>query len=194
MVDVVVARPAVTMAAGRPPPAVEIRQLSLVFAAGDAAVTALADVDLTVDPGDFVSPIGPGGCGKTALLRAMADLERASSGEVRVNGVRPDTAPLARAYGYVLQAPALCLAHGCCATSPCRWRSWRWRRPSGSRAACSSSSTSAALSANFPGSFPAACSSGCPSPARFCVDPALLLMDEPFGRARRDHPPEQNLR
>src|ERR1700730_8738820 len=182
MVDVVVARPAVTMAPGRPPPAVEIRKLNLVFDAGDTAVTALADVDLTVDPGDFVSPIGPSGCGKTTLERVMADLERASSGEVRVNGVSPDAARVARAYGYVFRAPALCLAHGCCATSPCRWRAWRWRRPSGSsaRAACSSSSTSAASSANFSGSFPAACSSGCPSRA-LSVDPALLLRDEPFG-------------
>src|ERR1700730_3382974 len=107
MVDVVVARPAVTMAPGRPPPAVEIRKLNLVFDAGDTAVTALADVDLTVDPGDFVSLIGPSGCGKTTLLRVMADLERASSGEVRGNGVSPDAARLAGAYGYVFQAPAL---------------------------------------------------------------------------------------
>src|SRR6202521_923546 len=113
MVDDVVARPAVTMAAGRPPPAVEIGKLNLVFDAGDAAVTALADVDLTVDPGDFVSPIGPSGCGKTTVER-VADLERASSGEVRVNGVSPDAARVARAYGYVFRAPALCLAHGCC--------------------------------------------------------------------------------
>jgi ABC-type glutathione transport system ATPase component len=168
VVDVVVARPAVTMAAGRPPPAVAIRKLDLVFDAGDAAATALADVDLTVDPGDFVSPIGPSGSGKTALLRVVADLERASSDEVRVNGVSPDAARLARAYGHVFQAPALCLAHGVAQRRLAAGDHGDGEgRAARARAGCSSSSTSAASSANFPGSFPAACSSGCPSPARF---------------------------
>jgi NitT/TauT family transport system ATP-binding protein len=41
------------------PPAVEIHGLNLVFDTGDAPVTALANVDLTVARGDFVSLIGP---------------------------------------------------------------------------------------------------------------------------------------
>src|SRR5215469_322288 len=94
-------------AAGRAPAAVEIRDLNLVFDATDAPVRALAEVNLTVNKGDFVSLIGPSGCGKTTLLRVIADLERATSGTVLVNGVTPEAARLSRAYGYVFQAPAL---------------------------------------------------------------------------------------
>ncbi len=87
--------------------AVEVRGASLVFNAADAPVHALSNIDLAIRPGEFVSLIGPSGCGKTTLLRVIADLERVSSGEVRVNGVTPHEARLARAYGYVFQAPAL---------------------------------------------------------------------------------------
>jgi NitT/TauT family transport system ATP-binding protein len=51
--------------------------------------------------------IGPSGCGKTTLMRVIADLEQISGGQVLVNGVTPHEARLARAYGYVFQAPAL---------------------------------------------------------------------------------------
>ncbi|MGL6181631.1 MAG: ABC transporter ATP-binding protein, partial [Aestuariivirga sp.] len=49
----------------------------------------------------------PSGCGKTTLLRVIADLEQASSGQISVNGMSPQDARLKRAYGYVFQAPAL---------------------------------------------------------------------------------------
>jgi NitT/TauT family transport system ATP-binding protein len=88
-------------------PVVEIAGLNLVFQTADTPVTALSNVDLTVNKGDFVSLIGPSGCGKTTLLRVIADLERASSGTVKVNGVSPEAARLNRAYGYVFQAAAL---------------------------------------------------------------------------------------
>jgi len=107
MVDLLDERPAVTAPRSGAPPAVEIEKLNLVFDAGDAPVHALADVDLTVGKGEFVSLIGPSGCGKTTLLRVMADLERATSGRVRVNGMSPEAARRERAYGYVFQAPAL---------------------------------------------------------------------------------------
>jgi NitT/TauT family transport system ATP-binding protein len=88
-------------------PVVEISALGLDFTTTDGPVTALADVNLTVNKGDFVSLIGPSGCGKTTLLRVIADLERATSGKVEVNGMSPEAARLKRAYGYVFQAPAL---------------------------------------------------------------------------------------
>jgi len=94
-------------AAGATPAVVAARGVSLVFESGGHRVTALAGVDLTIAAGDFVSLIGPSGCGKTTLLRAIADLERPSSGELLVNGMTPAEARKRRSYGYVFQAPAL---------------------------------------------------------------------------------------
>jgi NitT/TauT family transport system ATP-binding protein len=87
--------------------AVSVRRASVVYPAADAPVRALHDVDLAIAPGEFVALIGPSGCGKTTLLRVIADLEPISGGEVLVNGMTPRDARLARAYGYVFQAPAL---------------------------------------------------------------------------------------
>lgn len=88
-------------------PAVEVKDLNLVFETADAPVHALSQVDLTVEKGEFVSFIGPSGCGKTTLLRVIADLQQATSGKIEVNGTSPQAARLDRAYGYVFQAPAL---------------------------------------------------------------------------------------
>ena len=87
--------------------AVEVRNASVVYQTADTPVHALSDIDLTIAEGEFVSLIGPSGCGKTTLMRVVADLEHISAGQVLVNGVSPHDARLARAYGYVFQAPAL---------------------------------------------------------------------------------------
>ena len=81
--------------------------LSLTFETGDGPVHALKDVNLSVDKGEFVSFIGPSGCGKTTLLRAIAALEHPTAGTLTVNGMSPDEARRARAYGYVFQAAGL---------------------------------------------------------------------------------------
>jgi NitT/TauT family transport system ATP-binding protein len=87
--------------------AVVADNLCVRFGTGEGATMALSDIDLTIGQGDFVSLIGPSGCGKTTLLRAIADLVQPTSGLLRVNGMTPEAARLARAYGYVFQAPAL---------------------------------------------------------------------------------------
>nr|WP_295775086.1 ABC transporter ATP-binding protein [Rhodoferax sp.] len=87
--------------------AVEVHNASLVYQTADTPVKALSNIDLSIGEGEFVSLIGPSGCGKTTLLRVIADLEQISEGTVLVNGVSPHDARLARAYGYVFQAPAL---------------------------------------------------------------------------------------
>jgi NitT/TauT family transport system ATP-binding protein len=87
-------------------PVVRVRDLSVVFPS-DPPVVALRSVGLDIAEGEFISLIGPSGCGKTTLLRVIADLEQASSGEVTVNGLSAREARLNRAYGYVFQAPAL---------------------------------------------------------------------------------------
>jgi NitT/TauT family transport system ATP-binding protein len=88
-------------------PVIAARDLSLAFVTADGPVQALDRIDVTVEQGAFVSLIGPSGCGKTTLLRVIADLERPTGGAITVNGMTSEAARLARAYGYVFQAPAL---------------------------------------------------------------------------------------
>jgi NitT/TauT family transport system ATP-binding protein len=88
-------------------PVIEARGLGLTFQTNDGPIHALKDVNLTVEKGDFVSFIGPSGCGKTTFLRAIAALEHPTEGTLSVNGMDPDAARQARAYGYVFQAAGL---------------------------------------------------------------------------------------
>ncbi|WP_439957636.1 ABC transporter ATP-binding protein [Paracoccus albicereus] len=81
--------------------------VDLTFQTADGPVHALKGVDLTINRGEFVSFIGPSGCGKTTFLRAIAALETPTGGSLTVNGMTPDQARRARAYGYVFQAPGL---------------------------------------------------------------------------------------
>ena len=90
--------------------AVDVQGASVIYPTAqphDPPVHALSSIDLQIQQGEFVSLIGPSGCGKTTLLRVIADLEPITAGQVQVNGLTPQAARLARAYGYVFQAPAL---------------------------------------------------------------------------------------
>ena len=85
----------------------EIRNLFKSFADGQtgAATSVLEGIDLTVDSGSFVSIIGPSGCGKTTLLRIIAGLENATSGEILIHGQTP--AEPWQQVGFVFQEYAL---------------------------------------------------------------------------------------
>ncbi len=73
-------------------PAIRIRGVRKVFAAGRGEVTALDGIDLDVAPGELVCLLGPSGCGKSTLLNAIAGFSPPTSGTVLANG-RPVTAP-----------------------------------------------------------------------------------------------------
>ncbi|MDE2506563.1 MAG: ATP-binding cassette domain-containing protein, partial [Planctomycetota bacterium] len=49
-------------------------------------IPVLVDLDLTVAEGEFLALMGPSGSGKTTLLNLIAGLDRATSGELAVNG------------------------------------------------------------------------------------------------------------
>ncbi len=88
--------------------AVEVRKVSKVFNAGmPDSVPALVDIDLTIEPGEFVSLIGPSGCGKSTQLRLIANLVEPTTGEVLVNGKPARTARLDQDYGMAFQQAGL---------------------------------------------------------------------------------------
>ena len=95
------------MAGSSPETVVSASDLSLIFETNDGPVHALKDINLEIGRGAFVSFIGPSGCGKTTFLRVIAALEHPTAGEISVNGMTPDEARRARAYGYVFQAAGL---------------------------------------------------------------------------------------
>lgn len=69
---------------------------------------ALKNIDLEVDTGSLVSLLGPSGCGKTTLLRIIAGLESADSGQILLNGVDVTHTPVqARKIGFMFQSYAL---------------------------------------------------------------------------------------
>ncbi|MCK5930706.1 MAG: ABC transporter ATP-binding protein [Fulvimarina manganoxydans] len=180
-------------------PVIETRGLNLIFETADAPVQALKDIDLSIGAGEFVSLIGPSGCGKTTLLRVIADLEQPTGGSITVNGMRPDEARQARAYGYVFQAAAL----------------YPWRTIEknialpleifGLSKAEQDKRIAAGLDlvglSGFGKKFPWQLSGGMQQRASIAralsFDPDLLLMDEPFGALDeivRDHLNEELLK
>jgi NitT/TauT family transport system ATP-binding protein len=70
-----------------PTSAIELRAVTKRFRTPDGgAYTALHDLDLTVEPGEFCAVVGPTGCGKSTTLTLVSGLERATEGEVLVDG------------------------------------------------------------------------------------------------------------
>jgi putative ABC transport system ATP-binding protein len=66
--------------------AIEVRELTKVYAEGAAAARALDGVDLDVDRGEVVLLMGPSGSGKTTLVSIMGCILRATSGSVKIAG------------------------------------------------------------------------------------------------------------
>jgi NitT/TauT family transport system ATP-binding protein len=178
--------------------AVDVRSVSLTFETGDGKVDALSNVSLQIVEGEFVSFIGPSGCGKTTMLRLIADLQQPTSGTLLVNGVSAGQARLERRYGYVFQAPAL---------FPWRTIEKNLKLPLEVMGFSDSEQRQRAARylalvnlTGFERKYPWQLSGGMQqrvSIARaLSFDPALLLMDEPFGALDeivRDHLNEQLL-
>jgi putative ABC transport system ATP-binding protein len=70
----------------RAPTAVSLERVTKQYGEGEGAVTALADIDLTVPAAEFVSVMGPSGSGKSSLLNVIAGLDTPTTGRVVVAG------------------------------------------------------------------------------------------------------------
>jgi len=88
--------------------AVQVTGVSKIFNQGTPKqVDALIDVNLTVEPGEFVSLIGPSGCGKSTLLRLIANLLEPTTGSIMVNGKSASQSRLDQDYGMAFQQAGL---------------------------------------------------------------------------------------
>jgi NitT/TauT family transport system ATP-binding protein len=104
----IIGRPAV--AEGRVPtapaaPVIAVRRLSKSYATADGPVAALEDIDFAVADGEFIAVLGPSGCGKSTLLKILAGLFPPSGGEASLRGTAI-TGPR-RDIGVVFQSPVL---------------------------------------------------------------------------------------
>jgi NitT/TauT family transport system ATP-binding protein len=66
--------------------AIRLDRVTKVFGHGASTTTALSDVRLSVEPGEFVTVLGASGCGKSTMLSLVAGLDTPTSGTVSVGG------------------------------------------------------------------------------------------------------------
>jgi NitT/TauT family transport system ATP-binding protein len=85
-------------------PLLSVRNLNKSFPTRDGALVALGDVSFDVYPGEFVSIVGPSGCGNTTLLKIIAGLLPKSEGEIEVDREQFDPS---REVGFVFQKSLL---------------------------------------------------------------------------------------
>jgi NitT/TauT family transport system ATP-binding protein len=150
---------------------------------GQGGVVALQGIDLEIGEREFVSLIGPSGCGKSTLLRIIGDLIQPTSGEVTVKGKTAHAARLGRDYGIVFQDAVLfdwrTVAKNI--SLPLEMMGWDRRR----RTERVKDLVELVELTGFENHHPWQLSGGMQqrvSIARaLSFDPALLLMDEPFG-------------
>jgi NitT/TauT family transport system ATP-binding protein len=162
-------------------PVVAIDRVTKTFARGN--VTALQDIELDFHPSEFVSLIGPSGCGKSTLLRIIGDLTPPTAGTVTVNGKPARQARADRDYGIVFQDAVLfdwrTVAKNI--ALPLEMLGWERER----RNARVDEMLDLVELRGFEGHHPWQLSGGMQqrvSIARaLAFEPALLLMDEPFG-------------
>ncbi len=86
-------------------PVIAVRRLMKSYGTAGGPVVALQDIDFEVAEGEFIAVLGPSGCGKSTLLKILAGLLPSSGGETRLRGT-PITGPR-RDIGVVFQSPVL---------------------------------------------------------------------------------------
>ena len=86
-----------------------LNDVTKVFTEDDGnEITAVDEVSVDIEDGDFLVLVGPSGCGKSTTLRMIAGLETITSGEVRLAGQRINEKPPAeRDIAMVFQSYAL---------------------------------------------------------------------------------------
>ncbi len=158
-----------------------ISGLDKIYPARDAGIVALKDVSLSVGAAEFVSLLGPSGCGKSTLLRCIAGLERPTGGTIILHGNAVTAPP--EDMGVVFQRDVLLdwltVLRNVLLPARIRRRPLAEWRPKAERL------LELIGLEGFANRFPWELSGGMRQRVAICrallLDPALLLMDEPFG-------------
>jgi NitT/TauT family transport system ATP-binding protein len=158
-----------------------VNAVSHAFVVDGVAVPALARTDLAVAPGELVSLIGPSGCGKSTLLRIAGGLLSPSTGAVTIDGAPPERAQREKRIGFVFQDPSLLPWRSVAANA--RLAAEVNRR--GGRTLDVDPLLELVGLAEFRDYYPHQLSGGMKQRVALAralaLEPALLLMDEPFG-------------
>jgi NitT/TauT family transport system ATP-binding protein len=163
------------------PPLIAVEDVCRIFTGGAKTVTALDHISCEFPAGNFVAIVGPSGCGKSTLLKIVAGLIAPTGGEVAVNGT-PVRGPLPDV-GMVFQSPVLLpwktILHN--VLFPIKIL----RRDVAAHRDAAMALLALAGLADSAHRYPNELSGGMQQRAALCRalvhDPALLLMDEPFG-------------
>jgi NitT/TauT family transport system ATP-binding protein len=160
---------------------IRARGVAKSYRTGDGEVESLRPLEFEVREGEFVSVVGPSGCGKSTLLKLIAGLLPASRGSIEIGGTTVDGPPAG--IGIVFQAHVLLPWRTVLANILLQAEVRRLPREQ-------SISRARELVAmvgleGFENKFPWQLSGGMQQRASICRalvhDPAILLMDEPFG-------------
>ncbi|MBN1935356.1 MAG: ABC transporter ATP-binding protein [Anaerolineae bacterium] len=65
---------------------ISTNNLTKIYGSGTTAVTALDQVNIAIQEGQFVAVMGPSGCGKSTLLHLLGGLDKPTSGDVIIAG------------------------------------------------------------------------------------------------------------
>ncbi|MEP7063490.1 MAG: ABC transporter ATP-binding protein [Betaproteobacteria bacterium] len=173
--------PAATAAPRVSTPFIQIDGVSKTYQTADGPVASLTPLTFDIREGEFLTIVGPSGCGKSTLLKMVAGLLPATTGTIALGGAKVDGPP--DNVGIVFQSPVLL-----------GWRNVldnillqiemrklpRARYVDKARALIETTGL-----AGFERKFPWQLSGGMQQRASICRalvhDPAVLLMDEPFG-------------
>jgi NitT/TauT family transport system ATP-binding protein len=157
--------------------------LEVVFPTTGGSLTALHDVSLRVEAGAFAAIVGPSGCGKSTLLRAVGGLLAPTAGRISVGGTSPEQARQRRMASFVFQQPVLLPWYTAQQNIELPLRLAGVPRPR--RREVSSDYLDLVGLSRFAGAYPWQLSGGMQQRVAIAralaTEPAVLLMDEPFG-------------
>jgi NitT/TauT family transport system ATP-binding protein len=163
--------------------ALDIRRVTKTFPLTGGSITALEDVSLKLVPGEFGAILGSSGCGKSTLLRLIADVMPPTAGHILLGGAPPAEARRRHQIGFVFQQATLL-----------PWRTVRENialplQIAGRRSAAMMQAVGNLIQLvgldGFADALPSQLSGGMQQRAAIAralvLEPAMLLMDEPFG-------------